>query len=334
MKQFQIGSEAPSIASLTIGEGPSRAPEGDEIRVRIEASSLNFHDYLVVTGLIPVRPGTIPLSDGVGIVEACGPAVRRFAAGDRVMGTFFPDWHDGPATADKVARMRGDHVDGFAAEYVTLSETQFTMAPATLSAREAACLPCAGLTAWRAVMVEGQIKPGDTVLVQGSGGVSVFAMQLARLAGAQVIATSSSQEKADRLKALGASAVIDRNAEPGWGKAARRLTSDGVDLVVEVGGGDLTQSLQALRTGGRLCLVGALSRRPFQFPAMEMIHANRVITGVTVGSRAHQADLVRAVDTGGLRPVVDSVFPFANLADAFAHLESQRHFGKIVVAWD
>lgn len=333
MRQYEIGQDA-SIDALVVKEGTVRTPVGNEILVRVEASSLNFHDYLVATGGIKVTPGRIPLSDGAGIVEACGPEATRFKAGDRVIGTFFADWDDGVVTQTRAGRMLGDHVDGFAATYVTMPEDRFTRAPVGFSAIEAACLPCAGVTAWRAVMVEGQIKPGDTVLVQGSGGVATFALQFARLAGARVIATSSSEEKAERLRALGAAEVINRTAAPDWGRRVRELTETGVDLVVEVAGGDLSQSLQSLRSGGQLCLVGVLSRQAIQFSPVHMIHANRRISGITVGSRKHQADLVRAVELGGLKPVVDSTFPFGALADAFRHMEGQHHFGKITVGYD
>ena len=333
VKRFEIGTN-PSIASLVPVEREQVAPSGDELLIRVEASSLNFHDYLVATGVINVAPGRVPLSDGVGIVEACGPDVAGFAPGDRVMGTFFADWPDGPPTAARTGRMLGDHVDGFASRYVTMSEKLFTRAPAGLSPVEAAALPCAGLTAWRATVVEGDIKPGSTVLVQGTGGVSVFAAQFARMAGARVIATSSSAEKAERLKALGVDEVINYSEDPKWGRTVRELSDGGVDHLVEVAGGDLSQSLQALRVGGSLCLVGALTRQPIAFPAAHMIYGNLRISGITVGSRQQQVDMVRAVETGGLRPVIDSIHAFDDLREAFGVLEAQRHFGKIAIAYD
>jgi NADPH:quinone reductase-like Zn-dependent oxidoreductase len=330
--QYQLGAN-PTIDTLALTALDPRQPEGDEVLVRIEASSLNFHDYLVVSGVLKVPAGRIPLSDGVGVVEACGPAARRFAPGDRVVGTFFPDWIDGAVAPAAVGRMRGEHVDGFAATHVTMSEASFVRAPAGLSAVEIATLPCAGLTAWRALVVEGGIRPGETVLVQGSGGVALFALQFARMAGARVIATSGSPEKAERLKALGASYVVDRN-EPDWGKAVRALSDGGVDHVVEVAGGDLSQSLKALRTGGHLCLVGVLSRKPIQFPPAEMIHTNRRITGITVGSRRHLSEMIAAIELHGLRPQVDSTYSLPDLPKAFARFQAQRHFGKITVACD
>ena len=333
MKCFEIGT-SPSVSSLVAAEREKVAPTGDELLVRVEASSLNFHDYLVATGVIKVAPGRVLLSDGVGIVEACGPDVIDFVPGGRVMGTFFASWADGPPTATRTASMLGDHVDGFAAQYVTMSEKRFTRAPNGLSPVEAATLPCAGLTAWRATVVEGNIQPGNTVLVQGSGGVSVFAAQFAKMAGARVIATTSSAEKAQRLKALGVDEVINYRVDPHWGRAANKLSNGGVDHVVEVAGGDLSQSFQALRSGGSLCLVGALTRKPITFPAALLIYGNLRVSGITVGSRQQQVDMVRAIETGGLRPVIDSVHAFDDLRQAFGVLEAQEHFGKIVIAYD
>lgn len=322
---------SPTIAALSMVPCAVREPGANEVVVKVEASSLNFHDYLVVTGIIPTQPGRVPLSDGVGVVTACGDQVTRFAVGDRVLGTFFADWVGGAPTGSRTARMGGDHVDGFAATSVTMSEQRFTKVPNGLSAIQAATLPCAGLTAWRAIVVEGQVGPGDTVVVQGSGGVSLFSMQFARMAGARVIATTGSSEKAARLKELGASEVVDRN-DPQWGKAVRELTENGATHLVEVAGGDLTQSLQSLCVGGRLCLVGALSRQPIQFPTVQMIYANRHIDGITVGSRDHQDSMIAAIDHHGLSPVVDSVYALDRLGAAFTYFETQQHFGKVVIS--
>lgn len=323
-------AEKPGIEGLAPVPFEVREPIANEIVVRMEASSLNFHDYLVVTGVIPTDAGRIPLSDGVGVVERCGPEANRFAVGDRVMGTFFPDWTRGEPAKDVVAQMRGDHVDGFAATQVVMPESGFTRAPGNLDAVAAATLPCAGLTAWRALFVEGDLQPGETVLVQGTGGVSIFALQFAKMAGARVIATTGSPGKADRLRELGAHAVIDRT-DPDWGKAVRKASDGGVDHVVEVAGGDLGQSLQSIRVGGRLCLVGVLSRQPIQIAPQHMIHANRRISGVTVGSREHQEAMVAAVERNDLHPVVDSVFEFAALREAFECFAGQDRFGKLAI---
>lgn len=332
MKRIEIGSPA-TLETLRLVERDPPRPRRGEVLVRVRASSLNFHDYLVAKGVLPTIAGRVPMSDGVGEVIETGEDASTFRVGDRLLGTFFTDWIDGAPSEATTARMRGDHVDGFASEYVALPETDFTAAPAGLSDAEAATLPCAALTAWRALMVEGGVKPGDYVLVEGSGGVSIFAVQLAKLAGAKVIATTSSEAKAARLKALGADHVINYVEVPKWGKAARELSGGkGVDHLVEVVGGDLAQALQACRVDGRLCLVGALSRQPIQFPALLAIRGNLRITGVTVGSRKHQQDMIRAIEAGGLKPVVDRVFPLANLRDAFLHQEAQAHFGKICIS--
>lgn len=330
--RFEVPSD-PGIASLFPVPMQARQPGGDELLIRVEASSLNFHDFLVVTGAIKTEPGRVPLSDGVGIVEAVGPDARRFKVGDRVMGTFFPDWVRGDSYAGGVAQMRGDHVDGFAASFVTMSEAGFTAAPGNLDAVAAACLPCAGLTAWRALFVEGTLRPGDTVLVQGTGGVSLFALQFARAAGARVIATTGSPDKSGRLLALGAHAVIDR-LDPDWSVAVRKEAPQGVDHVIEVAGGDLTQSLQSLRVGGRLCLVGVLSRKPIQFGPVHMIHANRRISGITVGSREHQEAMVAAIEQHNIVPIIDSTYPLALLRDSFHYFARQEHFGKVAITCD
>lgn len=328
--RYEVGASASVAAIAPIGMEP-RQPSGNELLVRIEASSLNNHDFLVVNGAIATVPGRVPLSDGVGIVEACGPDVTAYSLGDRVMGTFFPDWSRGSVYAEGVARMRGDHVDGFAASYVTMAESDFTRSPANLDALAAACLPCAGLTAWRALFVEGELQPGQTVLVQGSGGVSLFALQFARAAGARVIATTGKPENVERLLALGAHAVVDRH-DPDWGQAVRKASDGGVDQVVEIAGGDLAQSLQSLRTGGRLTLVGVLSRKSIQIAPQLLIHGNRRISGVTVGSREQQEAMVAAVEENSIVPVIDVTFPLTQLREAFERFSQQQHFGKIAIS--
>lgn len=333
MKRIVLSSPS-TIAGLKLVNVDPPKPAANEVLVRVRASSLNFHDYLVATGVLPADAGRIPMSDGVGEVVEVGSGVSDLAKGDRVMGTFFPDWLDGPPSAAKTKNMRGDQVDGFASEYVTLPAISFTKAPAGLSDEEAATLPCAGLTAWRALVVEGGIKPGDTVLVEGTGGVSIFALQFAKMVGARVIAISSSTEKISRLKALGAEHVINYIDEPEWGKHVRDITNGmGVDHVVEVVGGDLTQVMQARRVGGKIYMIGALSRKPIQFLPGMVINGNAHIIGLTVGSRKHQQDMVRAVEDNGLKPVIDRTFALDDIQEAFKHQEAKAHFGKICLAW-
>jgi NADPH:quinone reductase-like Zn-dependent oxidoreductase len=307
-------------------------PQHGEIRVRNHASSLNFHDYVVAVGLLPVDDGRIPMSDGAGIVEAVGPGVTRFQAGDRVMSCFFPHWSDGRAdNLTKVGGVPGDNVDGFAAETVTMSESAFTLMPDAYTFEQAATLPCAAATAWRALMVEAKIKPGDTVLVQGSGGVSVFALQFAKAAGCHVIATSSSDTKLERLKALGADELINYRQVENWGDKVLELTEGrGVNVVVEVGGsGMLPQSVRAIAMGGHISMIGVLTGIQGEVPTAELFQKNAAISGITVGSRASQEDMVRAINVNGIEPVIDRSFGLEEIAEAFRLQESQQHFGKI-----
>ncbi len=311
-------------------------PQCGEVRVRNHASSLNFHDYLVAVGLLETTDGTIPMSDGAGVVEAVGPGVTEFAVGDKVMSCFFPNWGDGRVVdADRLGGVPGDNVDGFAAETVTMNASAFTAMPENYSFEQAATLPCAALTAWRALMVEAKIKSGDSVLVQGSGGVSVFALQFAKAAGCHVIATSSSDAKLEKLSALGADQVINYREHEKWGSHARDLMGGrGVDVVVEVGGsGTLPQSVRAVAFGGHISMIGVLTGVQGEVPTAELFQKNAVISGITVGSRTHQKDMVRAINVSSIQPVIDSTFDLAELADAFRLQESQKHFGKICLGF-
>ena len=311
-------------------------PQCGEIRIRNHASSLNFHDYLVATGLLPVDEGRIPMSDGAGVVEAVGPGVTEFQAGDSVMSCFFPHWADGRADdADKLGGVPGDNVNGFAAETVTMPASAFTLIPEGYSFEQAATLPCAALTAWRALVVEAKIKTGDTVLVQGSGGVSVFALQFAKAAGCNVIATSSSDDKLEKLASLGADHLINYREVEKWGDKVQDITGGrGVDVVVEVGGsGTLAQSVRAVGMGGHISMIGVLTGLQGEVPTAALFQKNAVISGITVGSRSSQQDMVKAIDSAGIEPVIDSSFALEALGDAFRHQESQAHFGKICLGF-
>ncbi|HEX5380191.1 MAG TPA: NAD(P)-dependent alcohol dehydrogenase [Phenylobacterium sp.] len=302
-----------------------------QILVRVRASSLNFHDFAVVAGMIPTPDGRIPMSDGAGDVVAVGEGVTAFKAGDQVVSTFFPNWPTGGPSLERLTGVPGDHADGFAAEYVAMPATAFTRLPKGWSLTQASTLPCAALTAWRALMVEARIKPGDVVLTQGTGGVSIFAVQLAKAAGATVISTSSSAQKLDRLKELGADHLINYKDQPEWGKAAAALTGGrGVDVVVEIGGpGTLNQSLHASRIGGHISLIGVLTGVAGEVATAVAMSKNVAIKGVTVGSRQEQEEMIAAIEANGIRPVIDSTFPLERISEAFAHQISQRHFGKI-----
>lgn len=318
---------------LQVADSERVAPGYGEIVVRIGASSLNFHDYAVVTGMIPTPDGRIPMSDGAGEVVEVGEGVREFAVGDKVVSTFFPHWMDGEPALEFMLDVPGDGADGFAREYVTAPATSFTRAPQGYSDAEAATLTCAGLTAWRALVVNGQVKAGDTVLVQGTGGVSIFALQFAKAAGARVIATSSSDEKLERLRSMGADHLINYKSQENWGEVARGLTGGrGVDHVVEIGGsGTMPQSIAATRIGGHIALIGVLAGIAGNVPTMYVMQGNQRIIGLTVGARRHQQDMVRAIEANGIRPVIDTHFPLEQIADAFRHQESGKHFGKIVL---
>ena len=309
------------------------APGAGEIKVRLRASSLNYHDYLVVVGAIPTPEGRIPMSDGAGEVIAVGDGVKEFAAGDLVVSTFFPAWLDGDAPDGGFSGVPGDGADGYAREQVIAPATSFTHAPKGWSAAEAATITCAGVTAWRGLVGDGALKGGETVLVQGTGGVSIYGLQIAKAFGCTVIATSSSDEKLERLKALGADHLINYKSEPEWGKAALKLTGGrGVDHILEIGGsGTMPQSIVAARNGGHIALIGVLAGFAGPLSTVAIMGKQLKVIGLTVGSRRHQLDMIRAIDVAGYRPVLDKHFPLEDLAAAFKHQASNTHFGKIVV---
>ncbi len=331
MQAIQISNPATLDTMRVVHLPNAPAPGRGEIQVRLRASSLNYHDYAVVTGAIPVPAGRIPLSDGAGEIIALGEDVTQFAVGDLVVSTFFPDWANGGPQDGGFTNVPGDGMDGYAREVVTGPANWFTPAPRGYDAMEAATLTCAGLTAWRALVVEGAIKAGDSVLVQGTGGVSIFALQFAKAMGATVIATSSSDEKLERLKAMGADHIINYRGDTKWGATAKKLTGGrGVDHVVEIGGaGTLPQSLAAIRVGGHISMIGVLAGFQGTVPTAMLMGKQARVIGVTVGSRRHQLDMIAAIDATGIRPVVETRFALADLADAFRHQESGLHFGKI-----
>ena len=306
-------------------------PGPGEIRVRLHANSLNFHDFLVANGGIPTEDGRIPMSDGAGVVEAVGEGVEEFAVGDNVVSTFFPPWLDGEPQEGNFTNVPGDGLDGYAREQIVRAATSFTHAPEGYSHAEAATLTTAGLTAWRALTVDNHIKAGDTILILGTGGVSIFALQFARSMGVNVIATSSSNEKLERLKQMGAQHTINYKDDPKWGKTVKKLTNGrGVDQVIEVGGpGTVAQSIEAIRVGGLISLIGVLTGSGGEVPTAKLMAKQARLQGLLVGSRRHQMDMVRAINSTGLKPVIDSRFKLDEIADAFRHEEAGKHFGKI-----
>jgi NADPH:quinone reductase-like Zn-dependent oxidoreductase len=323
------------LEKLVMGTDELPAIGPGEIHVRLHASSLNYHDYIVVKGGIPTPDGRIPMSDGAGDVVAVGPGVTEFKPGDRVVSTFFPLWLSGDPELENLASVPGDRNDGYARDEVVAAATSFTHAPIGYSDAEAATLTCAGLTAWRALFGEVQMLPGETVLVQGTGGVSIFALQFAKAAGATVIATSSSDAKLERLRAMGADHLINYKTDEAWGATARKLTGGrGVDHVVEIGGaGTLTQSIAATRLRGNIALIGVLAGFAGVVPTAAAMGGNVRINGLTVGSRSQQQAMIRAINANGIKPVIDRSFPLEAIADAFRHQESGTHFGKICLEW-
>jgi len=321
---------------LTLEDRPDPgAPASGEIRVALHGSSLNFHDLGVATGRMPTADGRIPLADGAGIVEAVGDGVTEFKPGDSVVSCFFPDWQDGTPAIGDFSRTPGDGMDGFAQEFVVRPATAFTHAPRGYDAVEAATITTAGLTAWRALVVDGKLKAGDTVLLLGTGGVSIWALQIAKLMGARVAITSSSDAKLARAQALGADFQVNYREQADWGSIVRDWTGGrGVDHVVEVGGpATLAQAIEAVRVGGHISLIGVLTGGEGEVPTAKLMAKQARLQGLIVGSRREQQDFVRALDGSDMRPVVDRRFPLEQLADAFRHEMGASHFGKIGIEW-
>jgi NADPH:quinone reductase-like Zn-dependent oxidoreductase len=333
MKQYEL--QAFGLENLKIVERPRPEPGPGQALVRMRACSLNFRDLMVAKGVYnpKMRLPIVPFSDGCGVVEAVGPGVTRVTPGDRVTPIFMQTWIDGPLTDAKSKSALGGAIDGVLAEYVTLHEDGLVPVPAHLSDEQAACLPCAAVTAWNALVTQGHLKSGDTVLVQGTGGVSIFALQFAKAHGARVIATSGSDAKLARVKQLGADETINYKTTADGEKAAVQLTGGvGVDHVVEVGGaGTFERSLQAIRPMGTVSQIGVLTgvTKDLNIAPILMKHAR--IQGIYVGSRAMFEDMNRAVVQNKIVPVVDKVFSFDQVPDALRHMESGSHFGKIVV---
>ncbi len=332
MKAMQI-KKSGGLDNLTLVDVDPSEPKADEVRVRWHATSLNYHDYLVAAGAIPVDDDRVPMSDGAGVIEAVGENVTQWQTGDKVMSLFFPDWLDGEATAVGTSMIAGENIDGFAQEYSCVSEQSLTAIPDGYTFAEAASLPCAALTAWRGLIVEGGLKAGDKVLVEGSGGVSIFGLQLAKAAGATVYATTSSDEKASRLKELGADSVINYKEDECWGRTINKMTG-GVDHVLDVGGpSTLPQSIEAIGYGGRISLLGVLGGRDATIVLPKVFFKHAYLHGIAVGSRRMQQEMVSAIDVAGFKPVLDQGFALENLADAFRYQETGQHFGKIVVEY-
>ena len=320
------------LDGVQLSQAQEVAPQAGQVAVRMHAASLNYHDLATALGFAnPKMPlPQVPLSDGAGEVIAVGEGVTSLRAVDRVCSLFFPDWQAGPPSFAALRRVTGETVPGVLQDVMVAPAEAFIRMPDHLGFVEGATLPCAALTAWRAVVVEGQIKAGDRVLIQGTGGVSLFALQFARMLGAETFVISSSNDKLARAKALGADHLINYQQEPGWGRAIRKQSGEGVDLVVEVGGsGTLGQSLDAVRLGGHVSMIGVLTGIASQVSTAKIMAMNVTVRGITVGNRQQFADMNRAIALHRLQPVIGEVFAFAELSQALKTLQAAGHVGKL-----
>lgn len=320
---------------LSLAERPEPRVGPGQLLLQMKAVSLNYRDLLTVTGKYnPKQPlPLIPCSDGVGEVVEIGENVSQFRVGDRVCPIFAPDWREGGPQHAKLRTTLGGPLDGTLAEFMVVPEHAVVSVPEHLSDEEAATLPCAGVTAWNAVITHGEATPGQIVLTLGSGGVSIFALQFARGMGAEVIATSSSDEKLERLRQLGATATVHYRKIPEWGARVRELSGGaGVNLVVEVGGaGTLKESLRAVRIGGRIILIGVLSGTASALDVTPILMKQVRVQGMLVGSRDDFQQMNRAIAACRMRPVIDRVFALDGVRDAFAYLAEGKHFGKVCI---
>jgi NADPH:quinone reductase-like Zn-dependent oxidoreductase len=333
MKAYRL-HEFSGPRGLRLEDVPDEAPGPGQVLIRLRAVSLNYRDLMMVKGIYnpKLRLPIVPISDGAGEVTAAGAGASGYKGGERVVVPFMPGWLEGPSDEEKGRSALGGGGTGLLAEHAVVPAGALLPIPAHLSFEEAATLPCAGVTAWNAIVTTGAVKPGDTVLVLGTGGVSLFALQFARLAGARVIATSSSDQKLARALELGAREGINYKTTTEWDKRVRELTGGkGVDQVIEVGGGGtLPKSIRAVRVGGYIAVIGVLSGTGDINP-LPILMKNICLQGIFVGSRSMFADMNRAIETHKLHPVVDRVFPFEQAIEALQYLESGAHFGKVVV---
>ncbi len=336
MRAYEITAGSHGIEGIRPTTRPDPTPGPHDILVRMRATSLNYRDLMIAAGQYMggvATQNTIALSDGAGEVTAVGSQVTRFAAGDRVMGTFFRDWVSGTIPTGPRAALGAQPTDGVLSEWSTFHERDAVKVPDTLSFEAAATLPCAAVTAWHALMSVGQLQAGQTVLALGTGGVSIFALQIARMAGARVIITSSSDSKLERARALGASDTINYRSTPDWEQEVlKRTQGRGADIVVEVGGaGTLGKSLQAVAPGGKVMIIGVLTGRVGDANPYAILSKYASLHGIFVGSRTMFEDLNKALEINRITPVVDRVFSFDETHEALKYMQRGDHFGKVVI---
>jgi NADPH:quinone reductase-like Zn-dependent oxidoreductase len=326
-----------NIDGLQCVDLPSRPLGTGEVRVRVQAVSLNYRDLMVASGdyLVTVDDPVIPCSDGAGEVVEVGHGVTRFKPGDRVAASFFPCWQDGPPSPDKIRHALGGDVDGMLAQEVCLDQDALVALPESLSFVDACTLPCAGVTAWNAIFVSSnQVKPGDTVLLLGTGGVSILGLQMAKAAGLCAIITSSSDQKLQRARELGADYTINYRSTPEWHEEVLRVTGgQGANVVLEVGGkGTVNRSVLAAAMGGTVAIIGGVSGFGGEVNPAALLSGAKRMVGIFVGSRAMLANTIRFAQVTELKPVVDRVFPYQHAREAYHYMESGSHFGKVVIA--
>ena len=335
MRAYQIPKGGAGIELVVEVERPNPKPGHRQVLVKVKACSLNFRDLGIVRGTyrVPVCENVIPLSDGAGEVVAIGPGVLRVKVGDRVAGNFFQRWPGGESSAEVHGSALGGGIDGMLADYALLEEDGVVKVPPHLSFEEGAALPCAGVTAWHAMMEHAKLKAGDTILLQGTGGVSIFGLLFAHAMGIRTIITSSSDEKLARAKKLGAAFGINYKTTPAWEKAAMEFTGGvGVDHVIEVGGAaTLARSFHAIRVGGRVSMIGGLSGGATELNPGLIFSRRANVQGISVGSTQMFLAMNRAIEVNAIKPVIDKVFGFADAQAAYKHMASGAHFGKIVI---
>ena len=332
MKQIQL-SKPGGLENLKLTDTENPSLKDNEVLLKVHASSLNYHDLMVALGLIPTEDKRVPLSDAAGEILEVGKDVSKWTVGDKVMSMCFPNWVSGPPKYNLLSFI-GDNQDGYATELISIPESAITKIPKNLNFKEAATLPCAGLTAWRALVDEGRLKSGETVLVQGTGGVSVFALQLAKTFGATVIATSSSEEKLEKLKSLGADHLINYKAHPEWGKEVLKITNnEGVDHVVEVGGaGTFSESVRCTKLAGHIALIGVLSGPSVSEIILPRIFLKQIrLSGIAMANQDSQIAMIDYLEKNEIKPEISDSFDLKDLGAAFQHQIDNKHFGKISI---